>query len=161
MRLPTLTNPARTAAWFLACLIAVDAVYWVLSAATWPEHPEAPTRPLAPASLATGDVARLLGGTATADPGADDSHFQLRGVISGPGDLGAAVITVSGSTRTYALGAKVTEGWVLSALSAGEATLTREPGPTGEPASAGAATLQLHVPREHDPARPRPRPLPR
>jgi len=165
MRRPILTASSRTATWLVTCLLAVDAAYWILTAATWPESPEAPgasNRAPPLTNLPKGDIARLLGGAATtANAGPEDSHFQLRGVVAGPGQRGAAVISVNGTPRTYALGDKVAEGWVLLTLSAGEATLAREVGPSDNAASFGAVTLQLHVPREHNPARPPIRPLPR
>jgi len=148
MQSPSLSpspNPwlVRLVTFVLAALAAASVAYWVLkwSAPTSPAR-QAPIE-LAPTSIDSAKVARLLGANPNAAAPVPVSNalskYKLVGVIAQGGHSGSALIAIDGQTaKPFRVGESVADQLVLQSVTARSAALGAAPD--------GSTSLTLELP---------------
>lgn len=137
-----------------AAASAASAVFWILGGTTgdvWVANPSDFYATPVDASLSKAwPLAQSLGASSAApltEPAPNQaSRFRLLGVVASGSDAkpGFALVSVdAGPPRTYAVGAKVTDSWVLQSVQRRSATLGADVN--------GAAGITLELPKTNPP----------
>lgn len=142
------------ATFVVAAASAASAVFWVLGGATGgvsiANHLEIQTTPVASSLPKAMSLAQSLGASSSApsvEPAPSQaSRLRLLGVVAGNSDdkPGFALVSVDGGApKTYAVGAKVADAWVLQSVQRRSATLGAD--------AKGAALVTLELPKTNLP----------
>ncbi len=117
---------SRSVTFAVAALTAASGVYWLFQ---WPGAAPTRTAPVLATNTVTNDpqaIAELLGSTAPTEAATShaSSRFVLTGVVAGTPTGGAAVIAIDGQpAKTYRVGSRLDENWILQSVATRRAVL--------------------------------------